>query len=195
MTKEERKEYDKKYSIENKEKRRLASKEWRENNKDKVSAYEQTEERKKGQLSRAKENNRKTTLKRKENKDIWNAYRRANHKERINSDPLYRLKLNIKSLISGSFKKKGTNKSKRTIEILGCTFNEYKTHIENQFEPWMNWSNYGAYKVNGIRTWQIDHIFPISLANSPERLIELNHYTNLRPLDSKENLDKSNNVI
>lgn len=180
---------------EKKEKKRLASKLWRENNKDKISAYEQTEERKKQQKESTKKQNPKTILKRKENKETWNAYRRANHKERINSNPLYRLKLNIKSLISGSFKKKGTNKSKRTIEILGCTFPEYKAHIEAQFESWMNWNNYGAYKVNGIRTWQIDHIFPISLANSPERLIELNHYTNLRPLDSKENLDKRNNII
>lgn len=180
---------------EKKEKKRLTAKLWRENNKDKISTYEQTEERKKQQKESTKKQNPKTILKRKENKETWNAYRRENHKNRLLKDPLYKLKINIKSLISGSFKKKGTRKSKKTIEILGCTFEEYKTHIENQFESWMNWSNYGAYKNNETRTWQIDHIIPISLAFTQAELIKLNHFTNLRPLDSKENLDKSNKII
>jgi len=30
-------------------------------------------------------------------------------------------------------------------KIIGCTFEEFKHHIECKFEPWMNWDNYGKY--------------------------------------------------
>jgi len=59
----------------------------------------------------------------------------------------------------------------------------------------MNWNNYGVYNSKGKRTWNIDHIIPISLAQTKEEIIKLNHHTNLRPLCSKENLGKSNKII
>ena len=58
----------------------------------------------------------------------------------------------------------------------------------------MNWDNYGSYKINEQRTWNIDHIIPLSSAKNEDELIKLNHYTNMRPLCSKENLDKSDNL-
>lgn len=59
----------------------------------------------------------------------------------------------------------------------------------------MNFENYGKYNPTGPRTWQIDHIIPIDMAKTEDDIIKLNHYTNLRPLCSKENLDKSNKII
>lgn len=35
--------------------------------------------------------------------------------------------------------------------------------------------------------WDIDHIIPLSSANTQEELVALNHYTNLQPLCSKVN--------
>ena len=98
--------------------------------------------------------------------------------------------MNIRRDISNSFKRNGYKKTSKTCEILGCTFEEFKTHIENQFEPWMNWSNYGNW--NGIpetinSAWDIDHIVPLCTAKSVEDIIHLNHYTNLQPLCSYEN--------
>ena len=54
----------------------------------------------------------------------------------------------------------------------------------------MNWDNYGNPK-DGIyelsKTWDIDHMIPISSAKTEEELIKLNHYTNLQPLCSYVN--------
>lgn len=50
-------------------------------------------------------------------------------------------------------------------------------------------------KICNNETWQIDHIYPISAASSPEEVIKLNHYTNLRPLCSRKNLEKSNTIV
>ena len=112
--------------------------------------------------------------------------------EREKKDSLYKLKKRIRNAVDKSFRRNNTPKSSSTAKILGCTFEEFKIQLEKQFESWMNWNNYGVYKFEGERTWQIDHIIPISLAKTEEDVIRLNHYTNLRPLCSKENLDKSN---
>ena len=54
----------------------------------------------------------------------------------------------------------------------------------------MNWENYGNPK-DGIfepnKTWDIDHIKPLSSFTTEQELLELNHYTNLQPLCSYEN--------
>ena len=43
-------------------------------------------------------------------------------------------------------------------------------HFESTFEPWMNWENYGAYRKNPPRKWNIGHRIPLSMydANDPE---------------------------
>ena len=143
MTKEEKAKYDKDYHSKNKEKRKVVAKEWRDNNKDKVVLYEKnnSSNRKTYYETNKKSINKKTSLKRKENSDDWNEYRRANYKKKMNNDPVYKLRQNIKSLISNSFKAKGIRKKSKTLQILGCSFIEYKKHIEKQFELWMNWTN------------------------------------------------------
>lgn len=107
-----------------------------------------------------------------------------------NTDPFYKLKKNIRCLISITFKSKTYKKNTKSKNILGCTFNEFKLYIESKFEPWMTWENQGNPK-DGIlelnKTWDLDHIIPISSATSEEELIKLNHYTNFQPLCSYTN--------
>ena len=78
-------------------------------------------------------------------------------------------------------------KKNSTEEILGCTFDDFKSHIEGNFEPWMNWSNYGKYNGEYEYGWDIDHIIELRAAKTENDILKLNHYTNLRPLDSKIN--------
>ena len=47
----------------------------------------------------------------------------------------------------------------------------------------MNWSNYGE--------WHIDHIIPLSSANTKEELSLLCHHKNLQPLWAYDNLSKN----
>jgi len=84
-----------------------------------------------------------------------------NHKEKIqkqikaawvyryNNDPLFKLSNDIRVSINKNIKSSNFIKSKRTEEILGCSFEEFKYHLESKFEPWMNWDNKG-YPKDGV---------------------------------------------
>lgn len=67
---------------------------------------------------------------------------------------------------------------------IGCTPEELRTHIENQFWIGMSWDNYGE--------WHVDHIMPCaSFDHSKEADIKKCwHYTNLQPLWAKDNISK-----
>jgi hypothetical protein len=125
---------------------------------------------------------------RKENKELIRLQRREHDRKYKNkrkaTDPLYRFKLNVGSLIRNYISKKGFIKNTKTIEILGCTYDEFKDHIEKQFTEGMSWDNRSE--------WHLDHIKPISLATTEEEIIALNHYTNFQPLWAEDNLKKSN---
>lgn len=120
-----------------------------------------------------------------ENKETLKVTGRNYRKQRKKNDPLYKLTSDVRNLIYGAFKRRFTKKSKKTIEILGCTFEEFYQHLESKFDDKMNWDNQGSY-------WHIDHIKPISLAKNEQEVYELNHYTNFQPLYWEDNLKKSN---
>ena len=123
------------------------------------------------------------------NKKRLNEQKRIIANKRYNEDEVYRFNSRIRNLIYLSFTKNGYKKQSKTHEILGCTFIEFKLHVESQWLPWMNWDNYGLYNGELNHGWDIDHIVPSSSALTEEDAIELNHYTNLQPLCSKTNRD------
>lgn len=85
-------------------------------------------------------------------------------------------------------------KKNKTEEILGCKLWEFQIYLESKFETWMNWSNYGKYNGTYNYGWDIDHIIPVSIATNEDKIMKLNHYTNLQPLCSKINREiKRNN--
>jgi hypothetical protein len=113
------------------------------------------------------------------NKDAIAKYK----KERMDTDPLFKLSHNIRVLIRSSFRNGGFNKKSKTAEILGCTFKEYYKHIESQFKDGMSWQ-----RMDDIH---IDHRLPVSAANTEEELLVLNHHRNLQPMWATDNLAKS----
>jgi hypothetical protein len=121
------------------------------------------------------------------NKEDVNSKAYQRMKEKRKNDPLFKLTHNIRTLIRLSLVNQFTTKSKKTIEILGCTFEEFKLHLESQFDDKMNWQNQGTY-------WHMDHIIPISSAETEEDVYRLNHYTNFQPLYWEDNLKKSNKI-
>lgn len=105
------------------------------------------------------------------------------------NDILFRLKTNIKNLIGNSIRNSGFSKLSKTEQILGCSYDEFKQHLEKQFEPWMTWNNRGLYNGTPEYGWDIDHIIPLKTATCEADIIRLNHYTNLQPLCSYYNRD------
>jgi hypothetical protein len=80
----------------------------------------------------------------------------------------------------------------RTLQNLGCSLEEWKIHLENQFDEHMNWDNFGTY-------WEIDHYVPLLYGiNKPptkEIIIQRLHYSNTQPMEKSKNNSKSNKYI
>jgi len=125
------------------------------------------------------------------NKEKYKKRRREYEKKKRSENPLYKLKSNIVGLISNSFSrsKKTFKKSEKTEKILGCTIEFFIDYLLNY--------NGQQFLANdfGIKGFHIDHIIPISLATTEDEVIKLCHYTNLRPLYYKDNIEKSNKLI
>lgn len=68
--------------------------------------------------------------------------------------------------------------SQETLELIGCSRDEFMKHIESQFDDKMNWGNYGTY-------WELDHIKPLSKGGTI-------HWSNSQPLEISTNRKKSN---
>ena len=103
------------------------------------------------------------------------------------SNPLHKIKKTIRTSLYKALKNKNYTKKSRTHTILGCSWNFLKSYIETQFSRGMSWENHGE--------WHLDHIVPVSLGETEEEIVSLNHYTNLQPLWKDDNLIKSDNLI
>lgn len=97
------------------------------------------------------------------------------------------LRKNLRSRTRGFLK--GRNAS--AVADLGCSLDEFKVHLETQFQSGMSWDNYGP------KGWHIDHIKPLSkyVLSDREVYLQLIHYTNLSPKWWYDNIAKSNKEI
>jgi len=105
-------------------------------------------------------------------------------KNRLKIDNYFRLICNIRSRIRIAIKR--NSKKSSSIDLLGCSINRLKIHLEKQFKPGMSWTNYGFYG------WHVDHIKPCSsfdLSKLKEQRKCFN-WKNLQPLWAEENLQK-----
>ena len=107
-------------------------------------------------------------------------------KKRKQTDPLFKLKCNLRTRTYRAFKNKGYSKDTKTQQMLGIDWEIAKQYIERQFKKGMNWSNQGE--------WHIDHIIPLASAKTTDRLKQLCHYTNLQPMWAEENLSKKDSI-
>lgn len=114
----------------------------------------------------------------KRNKDKLN----AKHKEKRDNDPIFATAHRIRRLTAFAFERKGYKKNGTAEQLLGCTWEQLKTHIESKFLPGMNWSN--------RHKWHVDHIIPLASAKTPEEVEDLCKWHNLQPLWKEDNLKK-----
>lgn len=105
------------------------------------------------------------------------------HQHRMENDILYRLKRILRSRIYKAF----IRKTEKTRDLLGCSIEQARQHIEKQFTSQMSWDNHGIY-------WEIDHIIPLASAINNKELRKLCHYTNLQPLESSINRIKGSRL-
>jgi hypothetical protein len=199
VNKEKFKKYYKQYSIENKEK----AKDYNKKNKLKIKKYRQEYRKKNLEIIKEKkrlyyQNNKKQiTKKRSEYRSInikkITLYKKENKPKRNkqltlrrNIDPLFKLRCNIKNSICNSLRKQGYSKKTKTYNMLKC---EYTFFME-----WLNGLASNGYTY-GIGDLHLDHVVPISLAQTEDEILLLSHYSNYQLLSADENLAKSNRYV
>lgn len=123
----------------------------------------------------------------KKNKEKNNERNKKYIKERRKKDPIYHLITNIRSRTYIFLKTKKLAKHNTTKELIGCTPEELKKHIESLFTEGMCWELLGK-KIH------IDHIIPLSSAKTEKDIYKLCNYRNLQPMWAEDNIKKSNKV-
>lgn len=187
------KEVRKSYKNSNSEKIKSQNKEYRDNHKNHIRDY-----------------NREYYINNVENIDRWinqnqekiKGYKRKYQekikpirgklrKEKILKNPVYKLEETLRGRLYSAIKSQSTRKSQKTMELLGCSSDFAKKHLESQFRDGMSWDNHSLFG------WHIDHIRPCASfdLSDPEQQKECFHYTNLQPLWASENLSKGDKFI
>lgn len=170
VTKNDRREYSKKYYSENKDKwvKYTNNNEWYYNNPE-----------------RAKDIRAKYYQKNK--KDI--VRRRV---ERYNTNIHVRLSGILRGRLKGALARYRDKKYKwkSAIKLLGCDMNFFIKYIEKMFVNGMSWENYGS-------VWHIDHIRPVISFDLrlKEDQLECFHYTNMQPLLAHDNISKGSKYV
>ncbi len=99
----------------------------------------------------------------------------------------------LKMLVSARIREAmKANKSKKSLEYLGCDIATFRTHLESTFKENMTWENQGE--------WEIDHIIPVAYKQdgvepSIEEVGLRLHYTNTQAMWASENRAKGNRYI
>ncbi len=107
-------------------------------------------------------------------------------KKRKKKDPVYKMQCIYRGRLNKALS--GWCRSKKTLELLGCSWDELKIHLENQFQDGMTWENHGYHG------WHVDHIIPLASAKNLAELEKLCHYTNLQPLWAEDNISKGASI-
>lgn len=156
-----------KWQKENKEKVINIGKIWREKNKENIRKRIKEWEIKNYQKIRVRKNEKT--------------------KERRKKDPVYHMMNKVRCRLRKYLITLNITKKNKTFDIIGCSPYDLKEHLEKQFVSGMTWENRNE--------WHIDHIIPLSSAQTEDELYKLCHYTNLQPLWDEENLKKSNKIL
>jgi hypothetical protein len=112
-------------------------------------------------------------------------------KNKRDTDIQYKIRNCIRNRINSAIVYQKTTKYSSSLELLGCSTQNAKKHIEKQFKEGMSWENYGH------KTWHIDHIVPCASFDLTdlEQQKKCFHYTNLQPLWAHENLSKGSKIL
>jgi hypothetical protein len=208
MCRENYKTKQKKYRVNNKDNISLARKKCYEKKKDyylqKSKEYQNKnkEQHKQANKKYYEKHKQKIQKYRDENKDkmkIYNKHYRQDKRHHCNHDISKKIcricnpNGYLKSLVGGRLAKSlYRNKTKTTIEYLGCDIETFRTHLEKSFKEGMTWENQGE--------WHIDHIIPVlykhdSIEPSIEEVGKRLHYTNCQAMWGGENISKGNRYI
>jgi hypothetical protein len=126
---------------------------------------------------------------RQRNRERIREVRAVYKRKRAFLDPLFRILNACRTRMHAVFRSNMVKKSTRSLQLIGCTSDQLREHIQSRFKPGMHWNNFGE--------WEIDHIIPCKHFNLVEESEQLKcfHYSNLQPLWAEENRRKSAKIL
>lgn len=165
----------KQYQTANKKARKKYRTKWDAKNKDIIKTKKQ-----KYYLEHKQEFADRTKHYRANNVEAVRATRRIYEAKKRQTNINYKIAHNLRRRMRQTI----SNKTMSVLSILGCSMDEFRTHLESMFLVGMTWTNYGD--------WHIDHIKPCALFNLtlPDEQAKCFHYSNLQPLWAVDNLKK-----
>lgn len=116
-------------------------------------------------------------------------WRRGYSKRRWAEDPQYRLSRILRNRMANALRRQKAQKAKHKLELIGCSIERLKAHIESLFLAAMTWENYGL--------WEIDHVRPIvsfDLLDVNQQVVCF-HFSNLQPLWKLDNQKKGGRFV
>jgi hypothetical protein len=137
-----------------------------------------------------REYNKKYNDKLKESNPMEFYRRRRSYGKKQMEKPLNRIKANFRNRFKDQFRFYRRTKKDSMSSMIGCSWAFFASWLESKFTKKMKWQNYGSY-------WHVDHIEPLASFDhsDDEHIRKAWHYTNLRPLEAKANMRKSDNII
>lgn len=124
------------------------------------------------------------------NKDARHKWHSAYQRRRQSANPNLRVYAWVMRVMNGALAKhragRRVTKQSRIVQLLGCEWTEFVSHIERQFACGMTWENHGR------SGWHFDHITPLSSFDltDEEQLRRGCHFTNVQPLWAADNVRK-----
>jgi hypothetical protein len=179
---EARREANRRYYAANREKGKARAKAWRANNSERAKAVASAYK---------KANGRRMYQKTKQARNKWHAQYQKTKAER---DENFRIRRWICFRMNAALQKhhRGGNvtKASRIVQLLGCDWKEFVSHVESQFQPGMSWDNHSQ------SGWHFDHIAPLSSFDLTDeaQLKKACHFTNVQPLWAADNVRKGAKV-
>lgn len=179
-------EYNKKYWQKTKVEQTAKHKIWCAENKEYV-----TTKHKEWRSINGKEHDKKQWQRRKNDpkyKEYHNTYRREYDKMKRKNNPHYKIKVNFMRRLREVIH--ADSRALHTAELLGCSVEDFKAHLESQFDEKMSWENYSN------TGWHIDHIVPCAYFDLTRKSHQRRcfHWSNMQPMWSTENIAKRDSL-
>jgi hypothetical protein len=115
---------------------------------------------------------------------------KENYKKRYGKDSQYTTAMRVRARVLLAIKAGGASKAgRRTEELIGCSFDYLRQHIERQFKGNMSWDKPGSF--------HIDHVIPLAAFDltDPQQLKVACNWQNMQPLAPKKNMRKGAKIL
>jgi len=127
---------------------------------------------------------------RKKNPQKARAYVKKSIAKRKIVDPGFKVQCNLRNRFKEIMGKVKMGRTEHRNNLTGCSTRQLADHLESTFKRGMTWKNYGT-------RWHVDHILPCTSFDhtDPKQVAQCWHWTNLRALDAKKNMQRRNSVV